>query len=70
MNKKNKIVNPLIPFENMWVALSLDRKRVVASGRTTRELEKKVDKIGNDEVVFTKVLPFDQFYSPQGEIHF
>lgn len=69
MNKKDKIINPLIPFENMWVALSVDRKRVVASGKTIKELEKKMDKIGNCEVIFTKVLPFDQFYSPQGEIY-
>lgn len=68
MNKKSKSVNPLIPFENMWVALTVDRKRVVASGETIKELEKKMDKIDNREVIFTKVLPFDQFYSPQGEI--
>jgi len=64
MTKKSKIINPLIPFENMWVALSLDRKKVVASGATVKELEKKMNEIGNCEVVFTKVLPFDQFYSP------
>lgn len=64
MSKRNKFANPLIPFENMWVALSLDRKRVVASGGTVKELEKKMNKIGNSEVIFTRVLPFDQFYSP------
>ena len=68
MNKKNKIINPLIPFEDKWVALTMDNKRVVASGVTIKELEEKMDKIGNCEVIFTKVLPFDQFYSPQGEI--
>ncbi len=68
MNKKSKSVNPLVPFENMWVALSMDGKKVVASGETIKELKKKMDKIDNCEVIFTKVLPFDQFYSPQGEI--
>jgi len=70
MKKKDKIISPLIPFENMWVALSLDRKKVVASGETIKELKKKMDKIDNCEVIFTKVLPFDQFYSPQGETCF
>jgi len=62
-----KITNPMIPFENMWVALTPDSRGVIASGRTIKELEKKVDKIGNHEAVFTKVLPFGQFYSPQCE---
>ena len=57
----------MIPFENMWVALTPDSRGVIASGRTIKELEKKVDKIGNHEAVFTKVLPFGKFYSPQCE---
>lgn len=64
MKKKSKIVNPLIPFEDMWVALSLDRKRVIASGETIKELKKKMEKIGSNDVIFTKVFSFNQFYSP------
>ena len=36
----------MIPFENMWVALTPDRRVVIASGRTIKELEKKVIKLG------------------------
>jgi len=62
--KKREIVNPLIPFENKWVALSLDRKRVIASGVTIRELDKNLSKLKVEDAVFTKVLPFDQVLSP------
>lgn len=59
-----KIPNPMIPYENMWVALSSDRKRVVASGKTIKELDKKMSKIEDNEAIYTRVLPFDQFLSP------
>jgi len=61
---KKIILNPLIPFENKWVALTTDRKKVVASGRTIKELDKNLIKQRIKNVVLTKVLPFDQVLSP------
>ena len=61
---KKIISNPLIPFENKWVALTTDRKKVVASGRTIKELDKNLIKQRIKNVVLTKVLPFDQVLSP------
>jgi hypothetical protein len=61
---KKIIRNPLIPFENKWVALTTDRKKVVASGRTIKELDKNLIKQKIKDVVLTKVLPFDQALSP------
>jgi len=64
MADKKRIINPLIPFENKWVALSPDRKKVIASGSSIKELDRKLEKLGDEKAVFTKVLPFDQVLSP------
>lgn len=61
---KKKIVNPLIPFENQWVAFTPDRKRVIASGATIKELDRQLTKLKNKDAILTKVLPFDQVFSP------
>ncbi len=64
MAKRKKIVNPLIPFENKWVALTPDRRTVIASGTTIEKLDKKLSKLKDREAILTKVLPFDQVFSP------
>lgn len=61
---KKKIVNPLIPFENQWVALTPDRKRVITSAATIKELDGQLAKLKNKDAILTKVLPFDQVFSP------
>jgi len=61
---KKIILNPLIPFENKWVALTTDRKKIIASGRTIKELDKNLIKQKIKDVILTKVLPFDQVLSP------
>jgi len=61
---RKKIRNPLVLFENEWVALTPDRKKVIASGVTIKELDKKLAKLKNKEAILTKVLPFDQVFSP------
>ena len=61
MTKATKL---LLPYENKWVALTTDRKKVVASGRTIKELDKNLIKQRIKNVVLTKVLPFDQVLSP------
>lgn len=59
-----QIQNPLVNFENKWVALTPDRKIVVTSGRTYKEVDKKLKKMREKDVILTMVLPFDKSYSP------
>lgn len=51
----------LKPFENQWVALTVDNKKVVSSGKTLMDASVKAK---GKEVVFMKVLPFDSAYAP------
>ncbi len=53
----------LKPYENKWVALSNNKKKVVASGKTLSEVFNKI-KRGKNEYMFTKVLPFEMNYAP------
>lgn len=60
--KKNKgilIKNLEKAHENKWVALSVDRKKVLASSTTLETLKKKV---GDAKVVYTRILPADTFF--------
>ena len=55
--KKNKgilIKNLDKTHENKWVALSVDRTKVVASSTKLETLKKKV---GDAKVVYTRILP-------------
>jgi len=66
MNKQNKKINYdlskiLKPFENKWVALTVDNQKVVASGGTLSEVALKIKK---KKVVFMKVFPFNVSYAP------
>jgi len=51
----------LKPFENRWVALTSDNKKVIDNANS---LEKLVRKISNKDAVFMKVLPFSSSYAP------
>lgn len=51
----------LKPFENQWVALTVDNKKVVSSGKTLIDASVKAK---GKEVIFMKVLPFDSAYAP------
>lgn len=62
--KSKDISNILTPYENKWVALSVDGKKVNASAKTLEQLEKKLAKAGDKNSIYTKVLPFDQVFAP------
>ena len=47
----------LRPFENKWVALSPDYKRVVSSGNTLEVTAEKVRPKERDKVIFHRVIP-------------
>lgn len=59
-----KFSSPLLNYENKWVALSTDRKKVLAAGDTIPELEKKVKGVSSKKFVFTWVPPFDVRLAP------
>lgn len=61
----NKIKNPMMDYENKWVALSSDKTRVVAAGSSIKQLEKKLKGFKKDEVILTFVPPFDAVLSLQ-----
>lgn len=58
-----QINNPLIGYENKWVALTSDRKKVVAAHKDLKELEKKIKHIKKGDIILSFVLPFNRTYS-------
>lgn len=59
----NKISNPLINYENKWVALTNDNKKVLAAADTILELEKKLKRKSYKNFTLTWVPPFDKVLS-------
>lgn len=58
-----QIKNPLINYENKWVAMTPDYSKVVKSANNPKELEKKLIKHKIKDVVLLKVSPF-KYFSP------
>lgn len=54
----------LKPYENQWVALSIDYKKVLGAGNSLVEVEKQAKKKAK-RFIFHKVLPFST-YIPLG----
>lgn len=57
----------LIPYQNKWVALTEDRKKVVASDLDVKKLTEKLAKMRKKDVVLTYVIPMDKYYSPNAK---
>ena len=56
----------LLKYANKWIALSADRKKVIASAKSIGELDKKLPKTKQkSDVIFHHVLPINGTYSPQ-----
>lgn len=53
----------LLPYENKWVALSEDHKKILGAGKSLKEAEEKAEK-RNKKYIFLKVPPFDISYVP------
>jgi len=53
----------LKPYENKWVALSLDHKKVLGTGDTLEEAENEARK-KSKKYIFLKLPPFDVQYVP------
>jgi len=64
MNKKKKncdLSKLLKPYANKWVALSSNKKKILASGNQLKDI---IAKIKTKDVIFTKVFPEKSFYMP------
>ena len=55
------IKNPLLNYENKWVAMSKDYSKVIESADKPQDLEKKLIKQNIKNVVLMKVTPFSHF---------
>lgn len=58
-----QLQNPLINYENKWVALTPDRKTVVAAGKSYKEVDNKLRRMKKEDVILTFIPPFT-YYSP------
>ena len=55
----------LAKYANQWVALTLDRKKVVTSAKNVKELDKKVRILKeHSNVIYHHVLPISGSYAP------
>ncbi len=55
----------LIKYPNKWVALTSDRKKIVASAKNIKELDKKVQKMPKKtNVIYHHVLPINGSFIP------
>jgi hypothetical protein len=54
----------LKPYENQWVALTRDYRRVMAHGKTLKETIARLTPHERETVIFHKVLPFNISYAP------
>lgn len=57
------LTKELIPYENQWVALTPDRKRVITGDKNFKKLSQKLKKMKNKDAILHFVLPFDRTYS-------
>ena len=55
----------LAKYANKWVALTLDRKKVVTSAKSVKDLDKKVKTLKeHNKVIYHHVLPISGSYAP------
>lgn len=69
VEKKTKTLKPinlsqnLRPYENKWVVLSLNHKKVLGAGNTLKEAEQEA-RGKSEKYIFLKLPPFDIQYVP------
>lgn len=58
-------INLLAKYADKWIALTNDRKKVVASAKSIKGLDKKVKTLKNySGVIYHHVLPISGNYAP------
>ena len=66
--KKADLSSLLRPYENKWVALSMDNSKVIESGSTLDDLLRKLKGKDTRNLEFLKVPNFQMCYAPNIEI--
>ncbi len=51
-------------FQKKWVALNVGESKILAFGNTTREVDKKLEKVKEKASIVEYVMPFDVLISP------
>lgn len=59
-----RISNILNSYVNKWVALTEDKKKVIASADDLKKLDVKVKEAKLKDVIYHYVLPYDRSFSP------
>lgn len=54
----------LLSNQNRWIAVSSDKSKILASGKSIQEVEKKLGKLDARDVVITFVPPANRYLSP------
>ena len=62
--KNNDLSEILRPYDNMWVALSKDNKKVIEAGKSLKQLFEKLKGKDYREFEFMKVPDFRMSYAP------
>jgi uncharacterized membrane protein len=70
MSKERKadLSTLLRPYENKWIALTLDNSKVVAAAKTLSDLLRKLKGKDAREFEFMKVPDFKACYAPAAKI--
>lgn len=58
------ISNILNSYVNKWVALTANKKKIVASASDLKKLDVKVKEANLKDVTYHYVLPYDRSFSP------
>ena len=62
--QKKDLSKILRPYENMWVALSKDNKKIIEADKTLEKLFKKLDGLDHRDFEFMKVPKFGVRFAP------
>lgn len=54
----------LLLNQNRWIAVSSDKSKVLVSGKSIQEVEKKLGKLDAKDAVITFVPPANRYLSP------
>lgn len=63
LNKPIDLTEKLKPYNNKWIALSFDHKKLIAAADTLQATREKAEK-QNKQYLLLKLPPFDIHYVP------
>jgi len=54
----------LIKYTDKWIGLSPDRSKIITSGNSLLEVNKKLEKLSIKDAIVTYVIPADHYAAP------